>query len=763
VPVQPPGCIRGAGRCSRRAALGAAPSALLRPAPPPCAIIVRVVLESLLYLELLLFLAGALIYGFLARELARRPEVLPGNRPLRLSLVCLTLFYALTLAGYLLDFLLGPVSGWLAAVGAGLALVRGLAWLLTLPLLLHTLERIDALEVRGRSLPALRLLTLAGYLALALFVPALVDFVRRGGPLLAAAARRVQPLLVGEAAITLLPAAGLAAWLGGRMAGRWMAGRRLGGFFRALAALLVVLFALLAAGLVLDPWRADARGLGRLVRTLTLAGLLLPGGLVVFHVQRYNLLRLSLSNRALRHFLAVLLPALLVLLAGPAAAGRGVAEVRRFVAWGLLLALGMGLGLPPLTRRALARFPRLRALMGKSITPRELDRFLDSLESVEPDEAALVERTAAQLGGWLGSEAAWLPAPAAAADLAPLWRHLRDAPAAAVHRLSPPSPAVAEAMDRRGLHAVFALRVDGGLEGLLGLAASPTGGGYSDGELEAVHLVLRQLATTLTLRRLLAARLAEERRLAEQERLSLLGLVAASLAHEIKNPLAAMKTLAQALREDLEAAVPPGGAPLREGIEDLRLIVEQIDRLHQTTREILGLARPQEGRDTELAPLVASALYVLHAEARKRGVELDGAGVAEVGRVPGSPAAWQTVVFNVVLNAIAHTAGGGAVRVSLARREEGIELVTANPGRPLSAEEERRIFEPFVSDGGTGLGLPLVARRVRELGGTVAVDCAGGEVAFTVSLPAGAAAGAVPGAEMTATADAAGGGREATP
>jgi signal transduction histidine kinase len=281
---------------------------------------------------------------------------------------------------------------------------------------------------------------------------------------------------------------------------------------------------------------------------------------------------------------------------------------------------------------------------------------------------------------------------------------------------------------RQDLHAVFPLRLEGRLEGLLALGTSPTGGGYADGELEAVRLALRQLAATLTLRRRMRARVAEERQLGEQERLSLLGLISASLAHEIKNPLSSMKALAQALREDLAGQEPAS----EDGVADLDVIIEQIDRLDHTAREILGIARPRPGDATELTALVESAVYVLRAEAKKRGIEVDVGAVDEVGEVPGSAAQWQSVIFNLILNAVAHTDSGGTVSVRLAAAGDEVVFETANPAGPLGEEERARIFEPFVSDGGTGLGLALVARRLDEIGGRVEVRCEDGEVTFSV-------------------------------
>jgi signal transduction histidine kinase len=678
--------------------------------------------QILLYLELLLFLVGTLLYGFLTRELLRRPEVLAGNWPARALLVCLAVWYAGTLADYLAP-MLSPAAGLPAGIGTALDLARGLAWLASLSLLVHTLARILTAAAPDRRALA-RVCAAAGYLPLLLFAGPALAFARTADSYLAPATQAIYPRIIAHAAVTL----GLAGLLTARLT-RELEDRRLLGFLRWLAAVLAGLLALLVFSGFFEPWSADASPPERLLRTLLLGGLLLPGGLLAFYVQRYNLLRLSLSHRSLRHFLGVLLLAALAMLAGPAAGMEDLSLLDRLVAWGLLLALFLGTAYTPLSEWAMDRVPALRSLLGKNVSPRELDRLMDVLQNLDGGDGEALTRTAAELGRWLGSDAEFLPPAAQRPELAPFWDFFADSDARVVHRLAPPDPRLASLLARQDLHAVFPLRVEGRLEGLLALGTSPTGGGYADGELEAVRLAIRQLAATLALRRLMRARVAEERRLGEQERLSLLGLISASLAHEIKNPLSSMKALAQALREDLA-----GADPQAEGVADLDLIVEQIDRLDQTAREILGIARPRPGDVTDLTALVESAVYVLRAEARKRGVEIDAGEVDEVGEVPGSEAQWQTVLFNLVLNAVEHTDAGASVHVRLHAAGGEVRFETANPGAPLDAGRREAIFEPFVSDGGTGLGLALVARRLREIGGRVDVRCEDGKVTFIVKV-----------------------------
>ena len=110
--------------------------------------------------------------------------------------------------------------------------------------------------------------------------------------------------------------------------------------------------------------------------------------------------------------------------------------------------------------------------------------------------------------------------------------------------------------------------------------------------------------------------------------------MARTLAHEVKNPLASIKALAQTVQEEL--AESDGGVEQRE---DLAVIVGQIGRLEEVTREILGFARPTGDDRTDLTGLVRSATYILRSEARRRGIEIEAQGLDESGPVAGSPEA----------------------------------------------------------------------------------------------------------------------------
>ena len=685
--------------------------------------------DLLLFAQLGLYLTGTLLYGFLTRELLRHPRVLPG-RPMRLLVICLTIWHG----GCLLDELGAILLPWTEQLGhfaTALDLFRGFAWLASFPLLTHGLWRLLRDEVErdegtaGTGSPGLLWLA-PGYFMLPLFLPAAWRAWQQSEFLLVHVARSIYPLVVAHVAVSAVCSALLV-----RRILRLAEDARLAQFLRWLLAGLGVVTALVASGFLLAP---TTTGWGEPLWRLAIAasGLVL-GVTFLYFVLRYNLLRLSLSYRTLRHFAALLALIGLVLVAGSALDAGGTPQLRRALAFGLFVALLAAAAYTPLQSAALRRWAWLRRLLGKSISAEELEGLTRSLQSLDLADGALFDLAAREIGRFLATRARFLPETGGEV----LWSWFADPEARAFNRLDAPTGRLASVLQRSDLQAAFPLRVGGVLTGVLVLEISPAAGGYQDGDMETVQLVLRQLAGALEARRLLAERIATERRLAERERLSLLGLVAASLAHELKNPLSSMKALAQTVHEELAAA-----APESDQARDLEVIVEQIDRLHGVAREILDFTRTPESADgVDLTGLARRTLYVLGHQAKRRGIEIDAAGVADVGRTSGTAATWQTVLFNLLLNASQHAPAGSTVHVQLAR-ENGAEngaivFSTENAGPPIPPDVESRLFDPFVTAGkdeGTGLGLALVAQRVRDLGGTITVSNQPDRIAFRVRV-----------------------------
>jgi signal transduction histidine kinase len=671
--------------------------------------------DLFLFIQLVLYLTGTLLYGFLARELFRQPRVLPGL-PMRLLVICLTLWHGGCLIDELGAILLSDPLG-LGRVATAFDLFRASAWLLSFPLLTHGLWRLlmDEVELDPAERPGWIWLV-PGYATLALFLPAAWGAWQGASVLLAEVGRSVYPFVVLHVVVSAVCSAGLVFRILPRVEDAYLAR-----FLRWLLAALGVTAGLIAAGLGWSEvlWRLSVE----------MSGLVL-GLTFLYFVLRYNLLRLSLSYRSLRRFAGLLALVGLVMATGSALGAEGTPQLRRSVAIGLLVALLAAAVYTPLQSAAIRRFAGLRRLLGVSITAEELEGLTRRLHSLELSEAEMRELAAREIGQWLATKARFLPPPD------PLWDCFADPESRAFNRLDAPSGQLTTLLQRADLQAAFPLRVAGELTGVLVLEISPAAGGYQQGDMETVQLVLRQLAAGLELRRFLDERLGAERRLAERERLSLLGMVAASLAHELKNPLSAMKALAQTVHEELAAGAPEP----TEQARDLAMIVEQIDRLHGVAREILDFARAPEaqGQDggVDLTALLRRTLYVLGHQARRRGIEIDAAEVADVGPTGGTPATWQTVLFNLILNASQHAPAGSRVRVRLAREDGAILFTTENAGPPIPLDLAGRLFDPFVTGGeeGTGLGLALVAQRVRDLGGTIHVTNEPDRIAFAVRV-----------------------------
>jgi signal transduction histidine kinase len=229
-------------------------------------------------------------------------------------------------------------------------------------------------------------------------------------------------------------------------------------------------------------------------------------------------------------------------------------------------------------------------------------------------------------------------------------------------------------------------------------------------------------------------RVAQDERQIHQERLSVLGEVAAVMAHEINNPLAAIRMFAQMVEQGLGA-----GSPYREHLGVIRRNTENCER---AIRELLDYATgaSPEVDEVDLHAVVEDAARFVRpvAERGRVSVRLDLA--AHDATVSGDEIQLRQVFVNLLMNAI-QALGGVGGEVALSTREEGAHVVVdvADSGPGIPGELHARIFEPFFTTkrrgSGTGLGLPT-ARRIAELhgGGLELVESRPGRTVFRVRL-----------------------------
>jgi hypothetical protein len=234
-------------------------------------------------------------------------------------------------------------------------------------------------------------------------------------------------------------------------------------------------------------------------------------------------------------------------------------------------------------------------------------------------------------------------------------------------------------------------------------------------------------------------RLAEARRRAEQlarqiaagERLAAIGRVAAGIAHEIRNPIAAMRLKAEnAIADDM------GGDRERKN-QALTMMLSQIERLDVLLRRLLNVTEHEKLNyaSVVLKPFLQSCLATHGELARSKRIVLEYAADSEEASFDSEQ--MRSAVDNLILNAIQVAPAGTAVRV--AARRDGDDLIIAvrdeGPGPPTEIRDH--LFEPFVTGhaDGTGLGLSIVREVAAAHGGTARLgSCEAGTV-FEIVVP----------------------------
>src|SRR5712691_1093474 len=263
-----------------------------------------------------------------------------------------------------------------------------------------------------------------------------------------------------------------------------------------------------------------------------------------------------------------------------------------------------------------------------------------------------------------------------------------------------------------GYNVAYALRREDRNEGLMLVEAAANA---LTNDVRAVLEVLAgQVAIAVEDCRLANANVQLERRLAEGERLAALGQMAATVAHEVKNPLSAIKSIAQVMSED-------------EGLKtqharDLSLIVGETDRLSNSVAQLLSFASkaPPASVPCRADELLRSVAGLFRADAYERKIALQSSAVGDAALDGVQTAAVRDALSNLLLNALQATSAGGRVTIESFCDGDGIHFAVSDSGPGIAAELQARIWEPFFTtrQRGTGLGLAIVRKRMEEAGGT---------------------------------------------
>jgi len=257
-------------------------------------------------------------------------------------------------------------------------------------------------------------------------------------------------------------------------------------------------------------------------------------------------------------------------------------------------------------------------------------------------------------------------------------------------------------------------------ERLGSLRAQSFGAMISGETYAALEFLCEQLPGAFDLCRLIEEKLQLERELAERERLALVGQMAASISHNLKNPLGSIKTILQVQMESPELP-----ASLRQ---ETRMVLEEINRLSARLNQLLQFSRPgvrvgNGAQSCNLAQVTETVANMLRHAADERRVSLElGEANGESRAAIGEEAA-NDILSNVVLNAIEAVEDGGHVRVALRSREKVCTVYVEDDGPGISAADQAKVLKPFFTTKarGTGLGLAIVDRRLQEAGGTMEI------------------------------------------
>jgi two-component system NtrC family sensor kinase len=243
-------------------------------------------------------------------------------------------------------------------------------------------------------------------------------------------------------------------------------------------------------------------------------------------------------------------------------------------------------------------------------------------------------------------------------------------------------------------------------------------------------------------------------RMVHSEKLASMGRLAAGVAHELNTPLGGILSLAMLALEGCDE-----GHPLRG---DLEIIVKQTLRCRDIVKGLLDFAHQSEDRAvaTQINSVIENTLALLKRQAIFQNIRTVGRLKADAPQVLIDPSQLQSVVMNLVMNAVDAMEGNGLLTIETACDKVGEQVLLhiSDTGKGIPDKIKPLIFEPFFTTKtpgqGTGLGLAVVYGIVRRAGGRISVESSPGNTTFTVRLPIVQPGGSAADAQATAAGDA---------
>jgi signal transduction histidine kinase len=270
------------------------------------------------------------------------------------------------------------------------------------------------------------------------------------------------------------------------------------------------------------------------------------------------------------------------------------------------------------------------------------------------------------------------------------------------------------------------LTAKGRLVGILNLGHKEENDLYSKEDIELLFTLANQAAIAIENARLYQNLKQSQDTLRRADRLSSLGLLTAGLAHEIRNPLVAIRTFTQLLPERYE------DAEFREGFQSLAL--KEVDRICGLITDLLSFARPSKPNVAleDINAVIDGIVRILETQAKEKNVEIVREFSVNLPKVWIDREQMKQVFMNLIFNGIQAINDGGIIIISTrlynknAEEEPGgfLQVEIRDNGIGIPEENLQHIFDPFFTskDEGSGLGLSISHQIVQEHGGYVTVE-----------------------------------------
>ena len=218
---------------------------------------------------------------------------------------------------------------------------------------------------------------------------------------------------------------------------------------------------------------------------------------------------------------------------------------------------------------------------------------------------------------------------------------------------------------------------------------------------------------------------------AKMERLSALGEMASTVAHETKNPLNSIRVAASYLKKNFQGEILS---------EFLSIIEEEVMRLNDITTNFLGFSKPAplDIKEWAINDIVKSTVELIRQEATDRNIEVVLLMDENIRPVPCDYSRLRQALLNLFINAMDASNEGDAITVTTELVNEDVTISVRDTGTGIDQEEVENIFKPFYTTKtrGSGLGLAIVDRIMKEHEGSISVDSTVGKgTTFTLEIP----------------------------